>query len=144
MPARSARAQHARRPRRPRDVPGLPARRAALAGLLAVDAGRALEDALDPGQSDGFAALEPRDRALARSLARTALRRSGQIDAALARCLSKGLPKGDTGRRVGAILRLGAAQLLFTDGADHAAVDLSVRLALEDEKARHFRPLING
>ncbi len=140
----SARPSRPRRPARSRDVPGLAARRAALTGLLAVTAGRSLDDALDPVQSDAFAALEPRDRALARSLARTALRRGGQIEAVLKRCLSKGLPKGETGQRVGAILRLGTAQLLFTDAADHAAVDLCVRLALEDENARHFRPLING
>ena len=125
-------------------MPGLAARRAACDALLAVGATRPLDDALDPALTPGMAALEPRDRALARTLARTALRRRGQIAGVLKRCLAKGLPKGAVGRKLEAILHVGAAQLLFLDAADHAAVDLSVRLALEDDEARHFRPLVNG
>ena len=125
-------------------MPGLAARRAALDALLAVAAQRPLDDALDPAQSPAMASLEPRDRALARTLARTALRRRGQIALVLKRCLAKGLPRGAVGRRLEAILHLGAVQILFLDAADHAAVDLSVRLALEDGEARHFRPLVNG
>jgi 16S rRNA (cytosine967-C5)-methyltransferase len=39
---------------------------------------------------------------------------------------------------------LGAAQILFLDVPDHAAVDLSVRLAQEDRPASHFRGLVNA
>ena len=72
-------------------------------------------------------ALEARDRAFARLLGATTLRRLGQIDAAIDHCLSRPLP--GRARRVRDILRLGAAQLLFLGTPAHAAVDSAVRLA---------------
>ncbi len=117
---------------------GLPARRAALGLIDAVLARRrpldeALE-ALDPR-------LSPRDRAFARHLAATVLRRLGQIDAVIADALKKGLPKGAPS--IQAILRLGLAQLLFLDTPPHAAVSTSVNLA-ESEGAVRYKGLVNA
>ena len=69
--------------------------------------------------------LDPRDRAFARLLVTTALRRLGQIDAALDRFM-RARPKAV---RVHNLLRLGAAQLLFLDTPAHAAVAETVALA---------------
>ena len=65
-------------------------------------------------------ALEPRDRALARLIAATVLRRLGELEAVLNSYLEKPLPK-----QKGAlwpILLSGAAQLLFLETPPHAAV----------------------
>jgi len=75
----------------------------------------------------GAAALEARDRAFARLLLATTLRRLGQIDALLDRCLERALPP-EAGP-VRDALRLGAAQLMFLDTPAHAAVNSAVELA---------------
>lgn len=104
---------------------------------------RPLSDLLDPATGDdGLARLEPRDRALARMIVLTALRRRGQIDAALKRIYRKGLPARAQALRE--ILRLSAAQILFLDVPAHAVVDLAVRLAEADRRARHYRGLVNA
>ena len=90
---------------------------------------------------EGFPRLEPRDRAFARNLLSTSLRRLGQIDAILARCLSHDLPP--RGRAVLQALRLGAAQLLFLGTPAHAAVDGSVRLA-ETRALSSYKGLVNA
>jgi len=74
----------------------------------------------------GFARLSPRDRAFARLLATTVLRRLGEIDAALKSLMTHPLPRGAA--PVMNALRLGAAQRLFLDTPPHAAVDTTVRL----------------
>jgi 16S rRNA (cytosine967-C5)-methyltransferase len=74
-----------------------------------------------------LARLEPRDRAFARLLTATALRRLGQIDSAIDARLERKLPAKRAVVRD--ILRLGVAQLAFLDVAPHAAVDTSVALA---------------
>ncbi len=80
-----------------------------------------------------FTTLTPRDRAFARLLAASVLRRRGSLDAVLARCLAKGSPP----QPVETILRLGAAQLLLLDTPDHAAVGETVALcARRDEKLK--------
>ncbi len=68
--------------------------------------------------------LETRDRAFARLIAATVLRRLGQIDAVIAHCLDRPLP--DKAARATDILRAGLAQLLFMDTPAHAAVDRTV------------------
>jgi len=86
------------------------------------------KQALDQQMTGGaFAALDPRGRGFAHNLVATALRRLGQIDALISACLEKPLPPN--ARTAQDILRLGAAQLLFTGTADHAAVDTAVDLA---------------
>lgn len=72
-----------------------------------------------------LAQLEGRDRAFARLLVTTTLRRRGQIDALLDGFL-RARPKAI---RVHDLLRLGCAQLLFLGTPPHAAVAESVSLA---------------
>jgi 16S rRNA (cytosine967-C5)-methyltransferase len=72
-----------------------------------------------------LARLEPRDRAFARLLVTTVLRRLGQIDAVLDEFV-RARPRAI---RVHDLLRLGAAQLLFLDTPAHAAVAETVALA---------------
>ena len=102
------------------------ASRAAALRLLHVVLGRRvpLDSAIENEAS--LRALEPRDRAFARLLLATVLRRLGQIDAALNACLAKPLPRNaETVRNA---LRLGAAQILFLGTPAHAAVGASVAL----------------
>ncbi|MCB9947033.1 MAG: methyltransferase domain-containing protein [Rhodospirillaceae bacterium] len=117
---------------------GLPPRRAARTLLTAVlDRKRSLDDALgdlDPG-------LSQRDRAFARQLAATALRRLGQIDAVSALLLRQGPPK--RAPDIPDILRLGLAQILFLRTPAHAAVSTSVDLARETAEGR-FAGLVNA
>lgn len=111
-----------------RDAAGSAARGVALKLLRAVlDDHRPLDEVwaaeLAPGRT--LQKLSPRDRAFARLLAGTTLRRLGQIDDALKRCMDKPLARG--ARPAGLPLRLAAAQMLFLDTPAHAAVDGAVR-----------------
>src|SRR6202030_3304805 len=81
----------------------------------------AIEDNFD------MAALQTRDRAFARLLVATVLRRLGQIDALIAHCLNTPLPP--RAAVVHDMLRLGIAQLLFLRTPAHAAVATTVDLA---------------
>jgi 16S rRNA (cytosine967-C5)-methyltransferase len=74
-----------------------------------------------------LALLDARDRAFARLLVTTVLRRLGQIDALLDGYM-RARPKAV---RVRNLLRLGAAQLLFLDTPAHAAVAEAVALATD-------------
>jgi 16S rRNA (cytosine967-C5)-methyltransferase len=86
---------------------------------------RPLDDAIDDNPE--MHGLSGRDRAFARLLTATVLRRLGQIDALIALCLSTPLaPRAAT---VHDILRLGVAQLLFLRTPPHAAVATSVDIA---------------
>ena len=111
---------------------GGPSARATALALLAavVRRRRPLDDAwaaaLRPGGP--LDRLEARDRAFARLLVTTTLRRLGQIDAAIDRCLER--PR--LAARVRDVIRLGTAQLLFLGTPAHAAVDATVRLAPGD------------
>ncbi|HKM69845.1 MAG TPA: transcription antitermination factor NusB [Stellaceae bacterium] len=84
---------------------------------------------LDEAIEDNLAMqqLSGRDRAFARLLVATVLRRLGQIDALIADCLST--PLAPRAASVHDILRLGVAQLLFLRTPPHAAVATSVDLA---------------
>lgn len=127
---------------RKENVPGLAARRAAVFVLEQVlRQGRTLTSALEAADTR-LSALESRDRALAGHLARTVLRRLGQIDDALARFLSRPLPK--RAERVRTVLRAGVAQILFMRVPAHAAVDLSVRLVREDHPIARLSGLANA
>jgi transcription termination factor NusB len=101
--------------------------RAVAIGLLkeVLDRRRPLDDAL--AASDGFSRLDARDRAAARMLAATVLRRRGQIEGLIDDCLDHPLPY--SARPVRHYLRLGVAQLLFLDVPDHAALNTTVALA---------------
>jgi 16S rRNA (cytosine967-C5)-methyltransferase len=122
--------------------PGLPARRAALDSLSQV---LRRKRPLDHAAAEILAAahLEPRDAAFARAIVSTSLRRFGQLQA----LIGTFVPKAPLPHKAGPtleILIVGAAELLFLDVAPHAAVDAANRLAQADEKAVHFKPLINA
>lgn len=86
---------------------------------------RPLDECLEA--SPGLARLDARDRAFARTLVATTLRRLGEIDHLIGRCLERSLPAKAS--RVRDILRLGACQLLFLGTPPHAAVDTAVAMA---------------
>ena len=86
---------------------------------------RPLDDAIE--DNGEMAALPARDRAFARLLVATVLRRLGQIDALIAHCLNTPLPP--RAAMVHDMLRLGIAQLLFLRTPPHAAVATTVDLA---------------
>ncbi len=139
-PGRSAPRSTARpAPRgRPEDTAGLPARLLAADALDRVLRGNtALEDAFA-----NDAGLEPRDRALAFRIVATCLRRLGTLKAVIGGLLDKGAPK--SAPKVETILLVGAAQILFMDVPDHAAVGLSVDLARGDRTTAGFAGLINA
>jgi 16S rRNA (cytosine967-C5)-methyltransferase len=123
------------------DVPGLAARRVAADIIEGVIRRRhALDAVLD--STPELAALEDRDRALARALAATVLRRLGTLRHLIGAFLDRGLPP--QAPRAETALLLGVAQILFLDVPDHAAVDLSVRLAQADRYAARFAGLVNA
>src|SRR5215470_215693 len=86
---------------------------------------RPLDDAIEDNPE--MAGLTVRDRAFARLLVATVLRRLGQIDALIAGCLNT--PLAARAALVHDILRLGVTQLLFLRTPPHAAVATSVDLA---------------
>ncbi len=92
------------------------------------------------GRAAALVALDQRDRAFARQIAATTLRRLGQIDAILGHCLKRPLPTAAA--FIVDVLRTGVAQLLFLQTPAHAAVDSSVRLA--DKQPGAFKGLVNG
>lgn len=132
-----------RRPRTPSAPPsGLAARDLAVDILSAVlDRGRPLDSAFDAA-SERASGLAPRDRAFARLVALTALRRKGELDAVIASFLERPLPK-DAGRAP-AILLAAAAQLLCLDTPPHAAISLAVDQCRADKKAQRFSKLANA
>jgi 16S rRNA (cytosine967-C5)-methyltransferase len=94
------------------------------------------------GAHPGLQALADRDRALMRRLAATVLRRLGTLRYLLKGFLDNGFPADAP--RIETILLVGAAQILWLDVPDHAAVDLSVRLAQADRRAARYAGLINA
>src|SRR5579871_5068529 len=126
------------------EVPGLAARRIAadiLDGVL--HKGRTLDDQLEgAGAHPGLKTLVDRDRALMRRLVATILRRLGTLGHVLSRLLDRGIPT-DAPRAQSALL-IGAAQILWMDVPDHAAVDLSVRLVQSDRRAAKYAGLVNA
>jgi 16S rRNA (cytosine967-C5)-methyltransferase len=86
---------------------------------------RPLDDAIE--DSSAMHQLPGRDRAFARLLVATVLRRLGQIDALIADCLN--IPLAPRAALVHDILRLGVAQLIFLRTPPHAAVATSVDIA---------------
>lgn len=124
------------------EAPGLNARRFAADALLAIlHKRRSLEEVFESGETgEAFRALEERDRALARMIVATSLRRAGSLQMILEQFLQAGWPEDV---RVHAILLAGAAQILLLDVPDHAAVDLSVRLASEVRNKR-YAGLVNA
>jgi 16S rRNA (cytosine967-C5)-methyltransferase len=119
------------------DVQGLEARRAALDMAAAALARRGGMDEAMARAS--FSKLAPRDRAFARMLAMTTLRRLGAIDALLAPRLRPPPPEA-----VVMLLRIGLAQARYMDTPAFAAVDTVMRLAETTPGARPMKGLINA
>lgn len=85
--------------------------------------------------SQDYAALTQRDRAFVRMIVSTSVRRLGQVDDLIRRALSR--PDQVISPPVlENILRLGVAQLVFMNVADHAAVNTSVQLVEAEGHAR--------
>ncbi len=123
----------------PMDSPVL-SRSVALDILVAcLDKGQPLDDVL--ARHQGFANLDPRDRAFVRLLLATTLRRLGEIDEVLGLLIERPLEGANAAGRQ--VLRLGAAQLLFLGTPPHAAVDTSVRLVV-DANLPHLKGLANA
>ncbi len=129
--------------RPPTDKAGFAARQVALSLLSAVLDNRqpldSLIDAADAGSA--FNRLPERDRRLARAIVATALRHRGEIDAALDKLIAR------RPRRAGAlfrILEIAAAQILFMEVADHAAVSTAMDQIGGDRDGRHFKGLANA
>ena len=132
------------RPRQNKAQVGLPARRQALK-LVTMVLGKSQPFTVQhdsDGISTGNPGLTTRDMALARNIALTTLRHRGELDAILAKIYERGMP-GRSGN-LHAILLTAACQVLFMDVANHAAVDLAVRLARYDRHARHHAGLANA
>ncbi|MCF8496677.1 MAG: MFS transporter, partial [Alphaproteobacteria bacterium] len=119
---------------------GLDSRAAAL-GLLGQILGRKtpLDQALE--NNSAFKILPGRDKAFCRMMLSTVLRRLGQLDDLIARAEEK--PDTEHPPVIRDILRLGAAQILFMNVPDHAAVDTSVRLAAAARMDRR-KGFVNG
>src|SRR5882724_1707980 len=125
------------------EVPGLAARHIA-ADILdnVLRRHRPLDLELEGDAHPGLPSLADRDRALTRKLVATVLRRLGTLRHLTGKFLDRGFPA--EAPRVETALLLGAAQILFLEVPDHAAVDLSVRLVQADRRAARFPGLINA
>jgi 16S rRNA (cytosine967-C5)-methyltransferase len=124
--------------------PGLPARLAAVAILADVVSGSHALDEFFAAEAahPRLAGLDARDRSLARSIVVVALRRLGTIRKVLATLLERGLP-----RKAGSlewVLIATAAQLLFLDVPDHAAVNLCVQAVRHDPQSQGYAALANA
>jgi 16S rRNA (cytosine967-C5)-methyltransferase len=87
-------------------------------------------------------ALDQRDRALARAIAVTALRHRGEIDRALARMVDRKPPQ--KARHLLHTLHAAAAQILYMDVPDSAAVDLAVTAISQDNRTTRFAAMANA
>ena len=125
-------------------APGLAARLAAAAILRDVTvSGHTLDEVFAaPTGLSRLGGLAPRDIPLARSIVTVALRRLGTIRYALAALLDDGFPR--TAPQLEWTLTVAAAQILFLDVPDHAAVDLAVRMTRLDSKCAPYAALVNG
>ncbi|MEO1137346.1 MAG: transcription antitermination factor NusB [Pseudomonadota bacterium] len=149
-PRREDKAPHERRQREEKPegartrplstMPGVEARRAVLEILDRIHDGATLDDAI--ARTRPFEHLEGPDRAFARLLATSTLRRRGAIDHVIGAYLDRPLPKKSA--RVMDILRIAAAQALILETPAHAAVSTSVELANERGETGGYAKLINA
>lgn len=125
-------------------VAGLAARKTAARLLAAVIDARTPLDGLTDHENGHpqYRALDLRDRGLVRAILVTALRYRMTITGLLARRLEKPLPPNATA--LSHILHVAAAQILFLEIPDSAAVDLAVTHAKSDPRTVRFSGLVNG
>ncbi len=126
------------------DTPGLTSRRVAARLLGAVIDTKTPLDGLTDGEHGHpqYRALDLRDRGLVRAILTTALRHRMAIQALIDARLDRKLP--GNAAALNHILHVGAAQLLFLDIPDSAAVDLAVTHAKADPRTRRFANLVNA
>jgi 16S rRNA (cytosine967-C5)-methyltransferase len=101
---------------------------------------RSLDEAME--RNIHWPELEPRDRAFARLLTSTTLRRLGEINQALDLFVTERLPP--KARAVSDALRLGACQLLFLGTPAHAAVGETVELVGGLGALAGYKGLVNA
>ena len=123
---------------------GLPARDAAVSLLDAVlGQGQSLDAAFAAQIRHGaLSSLVERDRALARAITATTLRRLGQLDGLLAQLVDRPLPRA--AGHLKNILRAALAQILFMATPAHAVVNLAVHQAKSDRRTSRFDKLVNA
>lgn len=126
------------------DRAGLKARRMAVTLITEVlSQRRPFDDAFNTlALNERFADLEDRDRAFARLIAATTLRRKGQLAEIVKAFIEKPLP--EKRGRLDAILLSAAAQLVFLKSPPHAVINLAVFQVREDSAARRFARLANA
>lgn len=124
-------------------APGLAVRDAAVDILSAVlDRGQSLDALFDPSTGDrAWRALPERDRRLTRAVVTAALRHHGETEAVLSRLIER--PPRRAGK-LHRILEVAAAQLLYMDVPDHAAVSVAMEQVTADRDALHFKGLANA
>ena len=126
------------------EVPGLRARQAAARLLSAVVDKKTSLDGLTDNEHGHpqYLALAMRDRLLVRAILGAALRHRADIEKALTEFLNRPLPKNALSLRH--LLHVGAAQVLYLDVPDHAAIDLAVTAAKADPRNQRFSGLVNA
>ncbi len=125
-------------------VPGLPARLAAARLLSAViDKKTSLDGLIDNEHGHPqYLALEMRDRMLVRAILGAALRHRADIERIFKCYLDRPLPQNALSLRH--LLHVAAAQVLYLDVPDHAAIDLAVTAAKSDPRNQRFSGLVNA
>lgn len=105
--------------------------------------GRPLDESFDTLTRSGrFAALDFRDRAFARAMSATALRRLGQTQALLSHFLSRPLP--DDAEDIRLVLILALTQLVFMRAAPHAVLNTAVDEVRTYRGGARFAGLVNA
>ncbi len=124
--------------------PGLATRIAAAIVLTRViDDQRSLDGLIDTRHGPSqYRALSDADKSLARAIVTVSLRRRGEIELALNKVLDRKPPKN--ARQLIHTLHVAAAQILFLDVPDSAAVDLAVAALSNDKRSTRFAGLANA
>ncbi len=123
---------------------GYDARRVAsrLLGLV-VDEGHSLAALCDGATGNaGFRALNAKDRAMVRAIVMTALRYRGAINAVMKKMMDRPEPK--RARDLSHNLHIAAAQILFMELPDSAAVNLSVAIIASNRLTQRFKGFANA
>ncbi len=123
-----------------KQMAGLGARRAALDVLSRIREGYPMDAALISTRT--FGALEGSDRAFARHLVSTVQRYRGALDEVTGKYLDRPLP--NKAAEIVDILRLAAAQSLYLQTPDHAAVSTATELAGQKRELDGYKGLVNA
>ncbi len=125
-------------------LPGLAARQVATTLLTRIiDDGRGMDGLLDTRHGPpALRELNSADQGLVRAIATTACRHHGEVEFALGKVLDRKLPQ--KARHLIHTLHVAAAQILFMDVPDSAAVNLAVQSLRGDERSTRFASLANA